>query len=428
MKNKRKYIILLCPYLIIIAIISVEMNSDIINKKYSNLNFYSQVGSWIFFCDDIIKTIQDIVPANKSKMQRNIESFKESRQILPYNFEEHEDIENIILIQLEGIDAVSLELQYNGQDIMPNLNLLKRNYTYFENAFDQTGSGRTSDGEFLALTSLLPITNESMYLNYELGSIVSLPKILDAHNYQTVSIHGFEGSFYNRLNVHKELGYQKSYFLEDFKEEAIDSDYIGWGLSDKFILNKVYNLIKEADRKTFIHAILLSNHHPFDAVSETYDDLLIKNPQNIVEMYLNSINYTDLMIGELIENLQLLNIMDRTLIVIFSDHDSGITSEIYDYFNMEYDDSESWRYDKIPLIFCGQTNAHCEDLVVGQAEIMPMILSYLNIEIPDTCMGLNYINGKKVVYKQMHNIYAEGIDASLLSMDLITKSIILYSE
>ena len=57
-----------------------------------------------------------------------------------------------------------------------------------------------------------------------------------------------------------------------------------------------------------------------------------------------------------------------------------------------------------------------------------MILSYLNIEIPDTCMGLNYINGKKVVYKQMHNIYAEGIDASLLSMDLITKSIILYSE
>ena len=62
MKNKRKYIILLCPYLIIIAIISVEMNSDIINKKYSNLNFYSQVGSWIFFCDDIIKTIQDIVP------------------------------------------------------------------------------------------------------------------------------------------------------------------------------------------------------------------------------------------------------------------------------------------------------------------------------------------------------------------------------
>ena len=63
---------------------------------------------------------------------------------------------------------------------------------------------------------------------------------------------------YLHVLLHKELGYQKSYFLEDFKEEAIDSDYIGWGLSDKFILNKVYNLIKEADRKTFIQKITIN--------------------------------------------------------------------------------------------------------------------------------------------------------------------------
>ena len=43
MKNKRKYIILLCPYLIIIAIISVEMNSDIINKKLAAGYFFVMI-------------------------------------------------------------------------------------------------------------------------------------------------------------------------------------------------------------------------------------------------------------------------------------------------------------------------------------------------------------------------------------------------
>lgn len=429
MKNKKMWIVLIVSYFIIIVIFSNEMRADIISKKYSNLNYLGEVGTWVYFGDDILGTIQELIPLNRKKAKNNIEQFVENRQLIPYEFGECIEAQNIVLIQLEGVDAISLDLQYEGQYVMPNLNKLKESSLYFSSAYDQSGSGRTSDGEFLATTSLLPVANESMYMSYQLDSVVSLPRVLSDHGYKTISIHGFEGAFYNRRNVHKTLGYQESYFLEELENEATDADYLGWGLSDEFVLNKTYELIKNMDEKVFVHTILLSNHHPFDAVTDACNELVVKNPQNIVENYLNSIRYTDTMIGELIDQLQGIGELDSTLLVIYSDHDSGITDQIFEYFNLEYDIAQNWQYDMIPLLFYYGKAGKGETMIAGQAEIMPVILSYLDIEIPKSCMGLNYIDGKKVVYKQMKNIYDDGvIGANLSNMDMVTKSFLEYQE
>ena len=62
---------------------------------------------------------------------------------------------------------------------------------------------------------------------------------------------------------------------------------------------------------------------------------------------------------------------------------------------------------------------------MGQADTMPLILSYLDMELPDYIYGANYIDGRKVVYT--HNCVIEGSDeitSNTYDLDAITKLLI----
>lgn len=426
MTQKRILVVLAGILSLIILILAYETRVDILEWRYSNKDYRAETGTWGYFLDDIYSTIKESIPISNAQARKIVESFKNGRQVLPY-FDDHKDALNIVLLQLEGVDAITLDLEIEGVYVMPHLHQLKEQGLYMNHAYDQTGSGRTSDGEFLAVTSLLPVENESMYLNCSLKDVESLPKILRRAGYNAFSIHGYESGFYNRRIAHSELGYEKSWFEEELEEESEEDDYLGWGLSDEYILGYAASLL-EQDEKTFLHVITLSNHHPFDAVSNKYEDVLIKEPENIVEYYLNSVNYVDNVIGDFVQTLDEMGILDKTLLVIFSDHDSGITQELYEYFGLEYD-IDDMECDKIPLLFYGNGLCGSEDMPSGQADIMPMILSYLGIDIPDTCMGLNYIDGDKIVYLQDKDIVETGQKArSHFEMAEVTKSIIRYKD
>ena len=62
---------------------------------------------------------------------------------------------------------------------------------------------------------------------------------------------------------------------------------------------------------------------------------------------------------------------------------------------------------------------------MGQADILPLILSYLDIELPQSIMGANYINGEKVVYRQ-NGLIGENkvLEENIYDMDTITKVIV----
>ncbi len=430
-KNRKMAVSAVLVCVLLVLGIRFETNADILEKKYSNTNFRREVGTLLYLTDDINTLLQEAVPKSQGKMKKQIDEFVSQRTVRPY-FEDSrtKEIENVLLIQLEGVDGITPLLRVNGKEVMPNLSRLKRTGLYFLHAYDQSGSGRTSDGEFLALTSLLPVANESMYLHYSLKNLETLPEALADNGFHTISLHGYEGAFYQRKKAHKEMGYQDSFFLEELEAEAGQEDYLGWGLSDAFILKKTAQLLSSAEEKTFVHTILLSNHHPFDAVTNAGKDavgeLLIENPQSIVENYFNSVHYTDACIGELLEELKKEGILEKTLLVFFSDHDSGITREVYEYCNQEYDieDPESDRV--VLLLYDGNTRKE-ETFAAGQADIMPLILSYLGYDIPQDTMGLNYIDGQKVVYKQNGNMYnGKEIRQVLWDMDSLTKSIVNY--
>ena len=72
----------------------------------------------------------------------------------------------------------------------------------FTNVTDQTSEGRTSDAEFTALTSLLPLDHGAAAFRYPGDHYVGFPRVLAEHGYTTLSAVPFEAGFWNRRVMH----------------------------------------------------------------------------------------------------------------------------------------------------------------------------------------------------------------------------------
>ena len=123
--------------------------------------------------------------------------------------------------------------------------------------------GTSSDTEFTLNTSLMPSTNGTVFVSYWDRQFITIPKLLKQQNYYTFSMHGNKGDMWNRLVMHKELGYDRFYHKTDY---VID-EKIGFGLSDKSFFRQSIEKIKKIDadnEKYFGTLLMLSNHTPFD--------------------------------------------------------------------------------------------------------------------------------------------------------------------
>lgn len=71
---------------------------------------------------------------------------------------------NVIFIQMESVDGICLYGDFQGESIMPNLRRIADENISFENTYDATDAGRTSDAEFMVLTSVPPIKGDPVSL------------------------------------------------------------------------------------------------------------------------------------------------------------------------------------------------------------------------------------------------------------------------
>src|SRR4029077_4393076 len=95
--------------------------------------------------------------------------------------------------------------------------------------------GRTSDAEFAALVSLLPLDHGAVAFRYPGNHYVGLPRVLGEHGYATLSAVPVEPGFWNRRVMHPSYGFARSLFEPDFQM----TEQIGWGLNDHDFLQQM---------------------------------------------------------------------------------------------------------------------------------------------------------------------------------------------
>lgn len=284
---------------------------------------------------------------------------------------------NVVFIQFESIDGLCVEATFRGRPVMPFLGSLAKNGIHFVNAVDNSSDGRTTDGEFLALASLLPLPDKPVYPHYDLSRVPSLPRVLASHGYTCVSMHGYKGSFWNRQQSHRSLGYHQSLFSDDLDR----SERIGWGISDRSILQQALAMMERLPEPFFLHIILLTNHHPYDHVIPSK----VAAQQSIVEVYAASVRYVDDSLQRFFQRFEQLPYARNSLVALYGDHDSGITHMLAEVFVYPEDHVV---LDSVPLIILGaESPPQRLRKAAGLQDLPVIVLNELGLPCPPTFLG-----------------------------------------
>ncbi len=269
---------------------------------------------------------------------------------------------NIITIHAESIQQFTMEAKFNGLDVTPNLNKLASEGLYFSNFYAQEGVGTSSDSEFTLNTSLMPTSSGTVFVNYWDREYTTIPKLLKEQGYYSFSMHGNNGTFWNRNVVHKEFGYDNYFY---YKKDFTIDESIGLGLSDKSFFRQAVPKIKtvsETHQNFYGTMIMLTNHTPFtDIIEKGIVDFDVDYKYEIVDEetgdtktvsapylegtklgdYIKSVHYADEAIGQFISDLDEAGLLENTVIVIYGDHDAKIKRSEYErYYNYDpYTDS-----------------------------------------------------------------------------------------
>lgn len=296
---------------------------------------------------------------------------------------------NLLQVQVESFQGWVVGAVVNGQEVTPFINRLRKQSLYFSNVFDQSGQGRSSDGEFITLNSLHALDRGAVSFRRADNRFWALPAVLRAHGYSTLSAHPFERGFWNRAILHPRYGFSQMLF----KRELGSGEVIGWGLADEPFFRKTVQKLPALERPFYALFITLGLHHPFDQFPERHKVLDVGDAAGTpLGNYLHAMRYFDSSLQFLVEELQRLGLWENTVLALYGDHESGVELDgrlLAILGAKAWEPSIEVREQKIPfLVRVPGSRVHGERPVVGgHVDIAPTLLDVLGIERPASFVG-----------------------------------------
>lgn len=301
---------------------------------------------------------------------------------------------NLIIIQWESLENFAINYKVDGQEITPNINKLLKNSLYFDNIYEQNKNGTTSDAELMANTSLLPISESAYFIQYPWKKQNTLQRILEKYGYNTATAIADKGGVWNWLENHKSFGAQtiwdSSYFNRD--------ELIGMNITDGSLFRQTEEKIKTLKEPYYLFMATATSHGPFD-LPANYRKL--KLPKEIDDTklggYLQSLRYTDKMLGEFLNKLKGDGVLDNSIVVIYGDH-GGINK----YYKKELENinfaNDNWKqeYLKVPmLIYNPEIKGEVINTYGGLVDLLPTVGYIMGVDKNDfekTAMGRVLVN------------------------------------
>ena len=364
---------------------AVRAEPAIITQRFSNLTLVGHTGPLLFHAVDawlLLKgrAARELLPeATFTETRAWFDSRKPLRAGNGARFGIAAGM-NLVVIQVESLQAPMVNFHINGQAVMPNLERLQATSVSFSQVFDQTDEGRTSDAEWLGLTSLLPEQHGAAAFVDAADRLVGLPSVLAARGYRTLSAVAFAPSFWNRRVMHPNFGFLASFFAADFAP----GEKIGWGLNDRdFLLQMVPKL--RAEQPPFAAWLITQSlHYPFEAFPDRHKRLEVgpwdKTPFG---NYIHGMHYFDRALGEFLTALERDGLLAHTVVAVTGDHSAGFpwTPELAHALGFGNDLLQWTLAERVPLVIRvpgGQ--AARIDLPIGQVDIAPTLLALLGVD------------------------------------------------
>lgn len=263
---------------------------------------------------------------------------------------------------------------------------------FFENGF---ANGKLSiDAVPSTLSSIPSLMNNSLITSsYSINEIYGLPKILKDNGYYTAFFHGAFNGSQNFDQYCKVAGFD-NYFGKDEYDgpEAFDGK---WGVFDEEFFQFYCKKMNTFKQPFFTSIFSISSHNPY-TIPEKYKGKFPKGTTKIHE----SIAYSDFALRKFFESAQKQDWYKNTLFVITADHTSSEpTAEKFKTNVGKF---------RVPILFFNPGEPSFGGINYRnfqQIDIMPSILSYLNIQTKMVTFGKPFQSEKDFVVYYLDNVY-----------------------
>lgn len=408
-RNKRKYIAGASTLIVLTICLGLIKSVHLFSEVYDREQMVKSLGPLNYHVYDIALGIVAplerllVTEADAVALQEHLE-LKDSKRTDLFGIAKGK---NVVLITLESTQDFVINQKVNGEEVTPFLNDLINNSFYFNQVYDQTAQGKTSDAEFMIDTSLYPLASGSVFVRRPENTYYSLPHILkEANDYYVAAFHGNVRTFWNRDVMYKSLGYNQFFSMKDYS--VTEENSVNYGLKDIPFFTQSVDYLKDLPEPYYAKFLTLTNHFPFLLDEE---DLFIDpadTEEDVVNRYVTTVRYLDKSIETFFEKLKEEGMYEDTVFVLIGDH-YGISEKYEDGLNELLDEEDTLvnqvKYQQIPLIIHvpGQEG----EIITtqgGEIDIRPTLLHLLGIKIDNR-------------YSFGHNLFTRNSDHPVIFRD-----------
>jgi len=321
---------------------------------------------------------------------------KEIKKIDAYKRIKKDNHVNILLITLDTTRADKIGV-YGCKDVKtPNIDSLARSGIYFINAY--TPVPITLPAHCSIMTGTYPIYHQVRNNgNYVLDQKTeTLAEILKRNRYVT-------SAFVSSFTVDSRFGLDQGFdvyndnllvnikeYKSERKAEKVFEDFSQW-------------FHKNSTEKFFCWLHFFDPHDPYDP-PEPFKSEYESNK------YLGEIAYVDYYVGKTVDLLKEKQVLEKTLIIIVGDHGEAF-GEHEEFGHQIFCYEENL---KVPFIFYAPGRIPenlTSDSKVNLIDVMPTILDFTQLQIPDSVQGISLIpmiGRNKMIHREFYieSIYA----------------------
>ena len=281
-------------------------------------------------------------------------------------------------------DAKALIDNYTWNTGAPNFYKLYSEGISFKNNYSPRNSCATGNNEFSGMTSLYTIQNNctaNIYSNNKY--FTSIFNLFKNAGYKTSSMHDYTEQYYVRRIIHKNLGSDAYYNVNDLNIPYYN-EYKNWASDEDFMNAAMDITLTDTSSPYMLWLTTVSPHQPYNQSSVEGDKYLSITEDSGYSMelrrYMSKLKTFDNSLGILLDRLKASGTLDDTVIVLYGDH--------YPYGLKNKDISEVLTYDlsdyeveRTPMvIYNTQIKSEVVEKYSSYINLTPTIANLFNLD------------------------------------------------
>lgn len=298
-------------------------------------------------------------PELSDEERAKIDSFFDDYTCYTDNLIQGNNRKNLVLIIVESLNSWVIGQQFGGVEVTPCLNRIANdsNSIVAVHVFPQVKDGRSSDGQFMFNTGLLPLQSGAVATRYANLDYYSIAKALKQRNYTAVSMTVDCNNYWNQAEASEAYGYDHNWDRLNGAEVVPDS----------LLMVRAIEQIKTEKVPFFYQLITGSSHKPYNTPTRP---TALSNAEGFpteVRNYMEVMHYTDRCIGAFIDSLRVNGLYENTVIAIASDHNQLLEPcSVPGYNDIE-----------VAFIVANAGLKYTHKSVMGQIDIYPTLLDVM---------------------------------------------------